>query len=319
MFCADDNSDGLFCRYLFLSMKPLCMLENYENMKSLELLKKYNRCRICFTEDCTGKDKKCNCSVCENYDKCNKVLQATIRITNKCTQECSHCCFRSSPKSSIMMTKEEADKIAQFIDKNKIYFLNVMGGEFFCNPDWFYILNKFAEVCIVLRVVSNGDWARDDEVKEKLTALFTLHPNIKMSISKDKWHTNKNVELAGEFLKMIRAPYNIADDVLKDNGIVPIGRGEFYYSFYSSFGAYCRNRDTLYSFLIDEVGDIYKCSVGTWKYANVEDYLRGGFDKRFKSYNKKINGIFLPNCSVCRRSAILLGKKNKLKVCVCTE
>ena len=54
-----------------------------------------NRCDICLDEKCgkTEENRTCNCKNCSNINECYKFLHATIRITTKCTQECSHCCF----------------------------------------------------------------------------------------------------------------------------------------------------------------------------------------------------------------------------------
>ena len=93
-----------------------------------------NRCDICLEPDCTK--KTCHCDTCRNFEQCPKFLHPTIRITTKCTQQCTHCCFSCSPSSEKMMTVETAEVIAKFLNANGILSLNVMGGEFFCNPDW---------------------------------------------------------------------------------------------------------------------------------------------------------------------------------------
>ena len=81
-------------------------------------------CDICLEEKCDGKHD-CHCDTCSLKDKCYRKLHATIRITNKCTQECSHCCFASSPKSNIMMSIEKAKEIAKFFIVNSLHQLNL--------------------------------------------------------------------------------------------------------------------------------------------------------------------------------------------------
>ena len=68
--------------------------------------------------------------------------------------------------------------------------------------------------------------------------------------------------------------------------LVPIGRAESSGGLYSMFGCYCQNPKHHYSFLIDEVGKIYKCGFGVWNYADIDDYIDGGFAPRFKEFNK---------------------------------
>lgn len=263
-----------------------------------------NRCNICIEETCKGAKYNCNCDACKLKDECNKLLRATIRITNKCTQSCSHCCFESSPKRTLMMTVDTAENIAKFLRSNKIEFLNLMGGEFFCNPDWYWILDTLISTSVYSRLVSNGDWINDDSVKcglkrlhEKYGDSFVIH------ISKDKWHTNKNVESALEYLNSIGIICKCTKpEEATDNSIVPVGRSELNsFGFYSMIACYCHNPKNKYSFLIGEDGEIYKCPMGTYRYANVSEFLDGGFDKVFKEVNMKFYSVFIPSCRTCRR------------------
>lgn len=266
-----------------------------------------NRCNICL-DDCNRKNI-CDCSKCDKIGKCPKLLIPTIRITNKCTQECPHCCFSSSPKSNIIMSVDTSKSISKFIKSNNILSSNVMGGEFFCNPNWYNILSEIISNLTVMRLVSNGDWINSEEVKRKFREFISENKDkLIISISNDKWHNNKNVDKVDKFLKDIGVKYNVADySEQTDKTIVPIGRSEYKYSFYSSLGCYCHNPEKKYSFLIDENGEIYKCSFGMIKYANISEYLEGGFDKRFREFNKRFYSIFIPNCASCVRSV----KSNK--------
>ena len=45
-----------------------------------------------------------------------------------------------------MMTVETAEIIAKFLKANGILSLNVMGGEFFCNPDWYPIIGHLLKI-----------------------------------------------------------------------------------------------------------------------------------------------------------------------------
>lgn len=259
-------------------------------------------CDICLEEKCEGRHD-CHCDTCNLKDKCYRQLKPTIRITNRCTQECSHCCFESSPKSNVMMSVEAAEKIAKFIKNNGIKYLNLMGGEFFCNPDWFEIYSNLISAAEFSRLVTNGDWVNNMKVKTQLATLVSLFGNkMYFCISKDIWHTNKNVEAAEAYLKEIGAIVRVAtEEQTTKQSIVPVGRawGQYISGIYDSMGCYCDNPENMYTFLIDEVGNIYKCAFGILCYAHIEDYLEGGFSKMFKEANMKFYKVFIPSCLSC--------------------
>lgn len=271
------------------------------------MLKEYlecsNPCDVCLDEKCGGKHT-CNCKECKVRIKCPKYLHAVIRITNRCTQKCSHCCFNSSPQSNIMMSIDMAKDIATFLKNNKVCDINVMGGEFFCNPEWYEILSILMDATLSMRLVTNGDWAANQEVTDKFLSFISLYKDkLRIAISKDKWHTNKNIDKAEEYIKETGVNYHVAlPSETTDASIVPVGRSEFTYAPYYSFaGCYCHKPIEQYTFLIDEKGNIFKCGFGMWCYANVEDYLNGGFNERFKEFNKKFYSVFIPSCAGCIR------------------
>lgn len=212
------------------------------------------------------------------------------------------------------MSIDRAKEIAQFIKNNDVVSINLMGGEFFCNPDWYEIFTILIDSCKHARIVSNGDWANNISVQAKLQRLvINCGDKINISISRDKWHTNKNVDKAGELLEKMGAKYNIPDiNYLSESGIVPIGRSAFSSNgIYSFFGCYCQKPESLYTFLIDEDGDIYKCDMGVLQYANISDYLDGGFDKRFKEFNMKFYNAFIPNCAKCYQTMMFKNNKDR--------
>ena len=263
-----------------------------------------NRCDICLEESCKGAHN-CHCDTCDKIDKCYRVLRPTIRITNKCTQKCGHCCFSSSPESNVFMSIDEAKIIGQFLEANNIEIVNLMGGEFFCNKDWFEILDEIVSKVSYTRLVTNGDWANNTTVKNKLKTFIDKHlVKLTISVSNDKWHTNALVNEAEEFLKSTGVKYNIGNDTLmSDAGIVPIGRSIFEPSQYGLFSCYCHNPVNMYSFLIDEIGEVYKCSFGVWNYTNVKDHIDGSFAKEFKRFNSKFYDIFVTSCKSCIMAA----------------
>ena len=284
-------------------------------------MKIHKPCDICLEEKCEGRHD-CHCETCELYSKCYRRLHPTIRITNRCTQQCSHCCFSSHPKSEIMMSVATSQKIATFFRNNLVYNINLMGGEFFCNPDWFEIFSNFVREVGVARIVTNGDWAPSDTQKEKLSEFINqFKDKVWFSISKDKWHTNKNVEAAAEFLKSTGIHFNVTKpEEASDAGIVPVGRSMLGGGgFYDFMGCYCQNPENMYSFLIDEEGNIYKCGFGMFKYATVDDYVDGGFRERFKKYNTAFYKQFIPSCKTCSNFNFFHNNKEHGQIMVKTE
>lgn len=269
---------------------------------------KMNQCDICLDEKCKKNNTethKCNCETCIHIQECYKFLHPTIRLTTKCTQECEHCCFRCSPDSKRMMSIDTAKQIAKFLKNNDIISLNVMGGEFYCNKNWYEILSMFLDVNCHIRLVSNGDWGDNTTIKNKLQKLYQNYPDqLHISLSYDDYHTNQHTDSAIEFLTTNQFPHNVGQTSEKgEDGLVPIGRSDGACSFYGLFGCYCHNPQHEYSFLIDEDGDIYKCAFGVWNYANITEYQSGGFAKKFKEFNQKFYNIFITSCSACIRSA----------------
>jgi hypothetical protein len=207
-----------------------------------------------------------------------------------------------------MMSIEMAEKIAKFLTSNNIKNVNVMGGEFFCNSDWYEVMSPIADSVSggIFRLVSNSDWVKSNETRKKLVEFIDKYKDrLVICLSKDRWHNNDNVQEAYDFLVGTGVYVRIAtEEETRHESIVPVGRGELegYGGFYSFMGCYCHNPENMYTFLIDEEGDIYKCSFGMIKYANIEDYIEGGFDARFKEYNTKFYGVPLLHCMSCVRT-----------------
>lgn len=263
-----------------------------------------NRCDICVEETCKG-SHDCNCRSCKKIKECYRMLHPTIRITDRCTQECEHCCFRCSPKGTKMMSIEMAKSISNFLKNNQICSVNLMGGEFFLNKDWYEIILLITNGLENARIVTTGDWAKDEDTKRKLLLLKEkLGDILWIAISNDEWHTNRNVAEAETFLKENGFIYHVeTKEEGHEDTIVPIGKADGVCSFYGMLGCYCHNPKNMYSFLINENGTIYKCGFGVWDYASVQEYETGGFRKRFKEFNKKFYEIFIPSCAACIRSA----------------
>lgn len=258
-------------------------------------------CDICLETECKAKGGvgTCNCETCAVRKECPKKLHATIRITLKCTQSCEHCCFSCSPKKDTHMSIDSAKKIQQFLIKNEVHQINLMGGEIYCNPDWREILDILIPSVKIVRMVTNGDWAVNEPSFAEHVAKYD---NCYVCVSKDRWHTNKNNKEALELLVKNNVLHSESDLNESEFNLVPIGRAAFSSGLYSMFGCYCQNPKNQYSFLIDETGEIYKCAFGVWNYADVEEYADGGFAERFKEFNKIFYKTFISSCATCIRS-----------------
>jgi len=258
------------------------------------------RCDICLEETCGGR-KNCNCDTCKQIKSCPRYLSPTIRITTKCTQECSHCCYSCSPYRTDFMSIEVAHQIASFITNNGVIYCTLMGGEFFCHPKWRTIFNIIIPTVKVCRLVTNGDWGQKEYVAKFLS---TYNTKLLISISEDGWHSNKYVRQAKELCDEYDLIWNVPSNEMKsDNVLVPVGRSKYTtFSLFAMFSSYCSDPSKKYSFLIDEAGVIYKCGFGVWDYARVQDYVRGDFADRFKIFNKKFYSVFIPNCIRCSES-----------------
>ncbi len=163
-----------------------------------------DRCNICLEESCKNKENdvkpySCNCEGCSIKEKCNKILRPTIRMTTKCTQLCSHCCFECSPNRTDMMTIDIANDISIFLKNNNIINAQIMGGEFFCNPDYERIISILCKNLKRVRLVTNGDWAKNPS---KVIAMLKNNDKIYVGISVDDYHTNKYVNKAKQLSNM---------------------------------------------------------------------------------------------------------------------
>ncbi len=262
-------------------------------------------CDICVDPSCGGK-KNCNCETCGRKDACYRYagLKPTIRITRRCTQSCAHCCFSCDPLAGSDMTLETAAAITQFCQANNIRRAEAMGGEFFTHPIWDQILHTLIRDLRQVRLVSNGDWAGSSTTGRRVIEFLSQHPQVHVGISKDRWHTNKHVDAAVQMLTDAGVLHRVpTKDQTQEESLVPVGRHRFEWSgFYSSFASYCQQPERRYSFLIDETGQIHKCGFGSWPYANVSEYLDGGFNARFKEFNTVFYDAFIPNCATCQRA-----------------
>lgn len=228
-------------------------------------------------------------------------FKPTIRITMKCTQSCSHCAFACSPNENMMMTLEHAEQINEFLQVNDITRINVMGGEFWLNPNWEAIINALGRGMKIVRIVTNGDWHGNKRARRRVKKFFksvTLPAYI--AISKDEFHHNRHVERAKKFC-IGNGIDVVIDCETSSEGIVPIKRGRMHRGFYPSIAKRCTRERREEGFMIDEEGNIYRCSLGIWDLDHVSNYLHGGFNERWEEIIKSFRRAFIMSCNQCVR------------------
>jgi len=226
----------------------------------------------------------------------------TIRITKKCTQQCQHCCFACSPHETAMMTPLVANKVHQFLRSNQITMINIMGGEFWLNPDWEFLITLLSQEISVVRMVTNGDFMGNTKAKARVRTYFTHHPTLVLSISKDQYHTNRFVSQATQFCVENHIPYTLETQNLTQDTIVPVGRGQLYSGFYASLACYCyREPRCGECFMIDEIGGIYRCPFGIWDFDEIYSFLEGGFKARWEEFIRAFRLSHIMSCDQCNR------------------
>ncbi len=267
-----------------------------------------SRCDFCIDPPKSSCNEKCKEERCKNFLTCHRVLKSIIRITTKCTQLCSHCAFEASPIENKFMKIKDAQDINLFCLNNGIFVISIMGGEFFCHPLWSQIIQILSNKMKFVRLVSNGDWASNKKITEQLINIMYKHPNIKISLSFDKWHTNQFINTAISICEKKDLNFDIeckSEGV--ENTIVPVGRAKYKSHFFSGVAKYCSSHR--YTILIDERGTISYCPFGLWRYDCIQNFLNGGFSKRFKFVGETFRDAEIYSCNNCIRLFNKLGEE----------
>jgi hypothetical protein len=156
------------------------------------------------------------------------------------------------------MSIETSRHVNEFLVSNGIDAANVMGGEFFCHPSWMDVVDTINNAMKDVRLVSNGDWARTKKSTGHVIEFLAKHPGIRVSLSKDKWHSNRHVDAAARACRENGIPVVVeCTELGSDETIVPVGRAVMHYNFFSGVARYRASPSHAYSFLIDETGSLY--------------------------------------------------------------
>lgn len=129
-------------------------------------------------------------------------------ITNKCHSNCIYCSggFPEKQKKSEMTFEEKNQFVQECID-NKLFAINISGGEPFLSEDLLWVVDKLTKAGIHVMVVTSGLIHNN----EKISSLVA-NPNVGLNVSLDSFKTeindyhrgvNHSVDRVKEFLRKI--------------------------------------------------------------------------------------------------------------------
>lgn len=82
-------------------------------------------------------------------------LKLNIQITDKCNLQCKHCYMCASPKNKEFLSKKKLNKLLKEL-KNKIYTIQITGGEPMLHKNFFDIAKICKESCSYLTLTTTG-------------------------------------------------------------------------------------------------------------------------------------------------------------------
>ena len=134
----------------------------------------------------------------------------TIRLTLKCSEQCKHCLVNALPTGT-HITEETLDNLLQLLKYVNVPILNISGGEFTENPDWFNIINKIIlfiknnNLKTKLLLQSNGTFIFDKDKTQKIFQIIQDSIIYKLYISTNKiWY--KDYDEVYKFFENINNP-----------------------------------------------------------------------------------------------------------------
>lgn len=129
-------------------------------------------------------------------------------ITNKCHSNCMYCSGNFPERQgNVEMSYEEKNQFVQECIDNKLFAINISGGEPFLSDDLIWIVDKLTQAEIQVMVVTSG-LIHDDEKISSLVA----NPYVGLNVSLDSFNTEINdyhrgisnsVDRVKEFLRRI--------------------------------------------------------------------------------------------------------------------
>jgi len=132
-------------------------------------------------------------------------LQASLELTNKCNERCSHCyipSFKDDPDKVLLL--EDWCKILNELRAAGTLYLILMGGEAMLNPLFWDIAKKSNELGFHTAMISNGLKINKLEIAEKLKSVGVKMVTISLYSMDPKTHDTMT-SVKGSFQKTMNA------------------------------------------------------------------------------------------------------------------
>jgi len=224
------------------------------------------------------------------YDKwSNSTINNTciIRVTNKCNEQCPHCCFRSGPNNYRRISQITAQEINTWIPE-KIP-ITIMGGELTILTNYPAITTALAKNRHRIRIVTNGQWSKTNAELSKfiktIDEVSCVCDNVDVVVSGDYWRSNRNNPTQKDFSDFTTATgvNFIQANSVKVNDLVPLGRAWDNSLITIENNLTIASCKTMPSIMVIESGMIGRCPFGymPWKHFSetnwdeAQDYIWG--------------------------------------------
>lgn len=126
----------------------------------------------------------------------NVPLQASLELTFKCNERCSHCYieeFRDDPNR--VLSADQWTKVLEELRAAGTLYITLMGGEAMLNPHFWHILDTGSKMGFQVIMITNGLLIRSQEVADRLRdsglthitfSYYSMRPEIHDRMTKVK-------------------------------------------------------------------------------------------------------------------------------------
>lgn len=198
------------------------------------------------------------------------------RVTNKCNEQCTHCCFRSGPECVGQLSVADGALLNSWLPS--YVKINIMGGEFTILPNYPEILIALTFGRTKAAIITNGQWAYDEPATQKflssIDAVCDVCDEVLVAISDDHWHQRFNKRAQRLYREHNPKAKLISGVDIPDDKILPLGRAWDNKLASRSFEACCGCCRETGQLTVIETGMITLCPMGyfPWKPFNEVTY-----------------------------------------------
>lgn len=233
-----------------------------------------------------------------------------VRVTNKCSDRCQHCCFRSGPECVGSISVDDCLKLNIWLPQN--IRMNVMGGEV-------TVLDNYADILFSLlggrtngAIITNGQWVNNEIAATNffrvINDLDNVCGDLCVAISNDKWHQQYSRRALRLFRENCPSVKLIPGVDINPDQLLPLGRAwdnKLSSAISTSQCGCCRETGQL---MVIETGKICLCPMGyfEWKYFWEIDYAKAQEYVWIWRSNQLDNGM---DCDKCM--CLLAGQSQK--------